>query len=282
MLFCIMTLFNTLLMLCTIKATNTGAQGLVPGMPTTDNSALTRHIEEMKNEAEEAKKNAALECRQSILDKTTTVEGTVQKVDPAEFTACVEAKKKKLFELSKSINALIKNEMGKPIQRPCVVKLDQRSKNCYTKAALKEWLKGARYSLDVIKNVVEIWDTAREKLIAMIVNETPKYELILPPKVCKSFFKRPSYRMDVNRAGDMINSEGKPNEKKTMEKNCRPCSDFTNTTEGAFEACKNTCDPNSIIFTSDSIKPVTKPATKPAKKPEDKTSTTSNDETAAQ
>lgn len=131
----------------------------------------------------------------------------------------------------------------------------------------------------MFKNVVEIWNTEKEKLIAMIVHETPKYELILPPKVCKSFFKRPSYKMDVNRAGDMINSQGKPNEKKDIAKDCRPCSDFANTTEGAFAECKNTCDPMSMIVNvSDSIHTVHRPTTLPSGKDDHKKPTPSESE----
>ncbi|ORD94348.1 hypothetical protein ECANGB1_881 [Enterospora canceri] len=222
----------------------------------------------LKAEAEAAKLKAQAECQKAVQERQTAIDGQVQRnePDPIELANCVAEKKKRLVKVASNVEQLIRTEMSKPMPKTCVQKLDQRSKNCYTKAALDDWLRNAKYNMNVFSNVAEI-SNADGIVLLMLVYEEPRYTVILPEKLCKSFFKRPGYSVKVNSAGDLVAAEGKPNEKpKSKALNCRPCSDFMQTTEGKYADCDNTCDPMySLLSTRDSFS--TKNLNEKAKKP---------------
>lgn len=216
-----------------------------------DPTGLVEHLKELQREAQDAREKAAAECRAKTEQNNQTIEGRpLVTFDPVEIQKCIAEKKEKLSKIATSIKQLISKEMSKSSSsssssKPCVTKLDQKSKACYTKTALQQWIKDPRFSVDVHNNEAEIWEG--DTLLMMIVHESPKYVIMKPPKICRTFFKKPNYKMDINRAGDMITSEGKPNQKKPQELNCKPCSDFLNTTEGKFANCDNSCSPINIL-----------------------------------
>ena len=244
-----MSLLNTIINLGLIHSAAADKTPVVNGGSA---DLLSSNIAKLKAENDAANLKAEAECKEHIMKQNVKVEGYQKKVDPQEFKMCIEEKKKKLEAISSKVESLIQSELSKPIKKPCIKPLDSKVRECYTKMAMKDWLKNTKFSFDVFKNITQIWDEEKQILLYMIVMETPKYEVIVPPQTCKSFFKKPTYKIDVNNAGDMIKSAGKPNKRPTAETECKPCSEFATTTEGKYSDCDNTCSPLYFITSSSS------------------------------
>ncbi|KAL6122168.1 hypothetical protein NUSPORA_00834 [Nucleospora cyclopteri] len=220
---------------------------------------------EMQAQAYRDKMAAEMECKAAAAAKNASVDGIspqqqqqpTPQFDQNKYNQCVSQKYEHLKNLSSKIQKFVEKEFKntKLPKKPCVMALNMKNKECYTRNAIREFLTGERFSMLVHGNVSQIWSD--KDLVFQVVFERPEYVVSKLASVCKTFFKKPQFMATFNSTGDLVKSKGKiktPSDKNGVP--CKPCSDFapSNTVEGKAEDCDNGCEMYSIFNLKNSIK----------------------------